>query len=224
MIALWLSLDRYYGNRPFGAASLNTTVASSGAVAESFDSTPVNADSAFDLLAGSDSRLIDAATSFAVIGVPSLKLTPWRILKVHSLASAFDVHDSASHGVSCLFSSTHRNSPVIASIARPPVSPFSTGSTSVLGVVMPGRIVPPVLVAPVAGADEAPLPGAADDVELLTFAPPEAAIRNEIIGSDRPATVPRRMNSRRSIRPATYSSTMWFSMSFLRRRNIPARR
>ena len=101
----------------------------------------MNADSAFDLLAGSASRLIDAATSFAVIGVPSLNVTPWRILNVHSLASGFDVHDSASHGVSCLFSSTQRNSPVRASMARPPVSPFRTGSTSVVGVVMPRRMV-----------------------------------------------------------------------------------
>ena len=192
------------------------------AVALPFDSTPVNADSAFDLLAGSDRRLIDAATSFAVIGVPSLKLTPWRILNVHSLASAFDVHDSASHGVSCLFSSTARNSPVMASIARPPVSPFRTGSTSVLGVTMPRRIVPPGF--PAAAVLAAP-PVAAEDEELLvSFAPPQAAIRSEIIGSERPATVPRRMNSRRSMRPAAYSSTMWFSMSFRPRRNIPARR
>src|SRR5262249_48393422 len=144
------------------------------AVAEPFESTPVNADSAFDLLAGSDSRLIDAATSFAVIGVPSLKLTPWRILNVHSLASAFDVHDSASPGVSCLFSSTHRNSPVIASTARPPVSAFRTGSPSVLGVVMPRRIVPPALPAAAAVVAPVPVPAAGAVVLLLSFAPPHA--------------------------------------------------
>jgi hypothetical protein len=175
-------------------------------------------------LAGSAIRLIDATTSLAVSGVPSLNLTPWRILKVHSVASGFDVHDSASHGVSCLFSLTQRNSPVSASTARPPASPFRTGSTSVVGVVMPRRIVPP---AAGAAADVAPpaavLPAGAV-VAASSFAPPHAAIRNEIIGSESPATVPRLMNSRRSMRPATYSSTMWFSMSFRRRLKAPARR
>ncbi len=187
---------------------MKTTVASSGAEAASADSTPVNAERAFDLLAGSASRLIDAATSFAVIGEPSLNVTPWRILKVHSLASGFDVHDSASHGVSCLFSLTQRNSPVSASTARPPASPFSTGSTSVVGVVMPRRIVPPAAGAAADVDPPAAVLPAGGVVVAVSFSPPHAAIRNEIIGSERPATVPRLMNSRRSIRPATYSSTM----------------
>jgi hypothetical protein len=61
---------------PFGASSSNTTVDSSVAWAPPFDRTPVNADRAFDPVSGSACRLNVAATSSAVIGLPSWYFTP----------------------------------------------------------------------------------------------------------------------------------------------------
>ena len=57
-----------YGKLPFGASSWNSTVLASVAFAESFESTPANVDSAFEPFFGSDSALIEDATSSAVMG------------------------------------------------------------------------------------------------------------------------------------------------------------
>ena len=96
---------RRYGKFPFGASSVNSTVCGSTTFALSFDSTPLKAESAADALLGSDSRLIVAATSSAVIGVPSWNLTPWRILNVHTEASSFGVQLSARRGCALSFES-----------------------------------------------------------------------------------------------------------------------
>ena len=69
------------------------------ACAPPFDSTPVNADSALEPLSGSAWKLNVAATSSAVIGLPSWNFTPWRILNVHCEPSAFGFQLSASRGI-----------------------------------------------------------------------------------------------------------------------------
>src|SRR6185312_9580016 len=136
-----------YGKLPFGASSEKTTVLASVAFAESLESTPANVDSAFEPFFGSDSALIEDATSSAVIGVPSWNLTPWRILNVHSLPSAFGFQLSARRGWSWSLLSDHaRNSAVWDMTPRPPSSPTRTGSISVLGPGdMPSLSVPPGL-------------------------------------------------------------------------------
>src|SRR3954467_9477905 len=96
-----------YGKLPFGESSSNWTVLASVAFAESFESTPAKVDSAFEPFFGSDSALIEAATSSAVMGVPSWNFTPWRILKVHTLPSAFGFQLSASRGWSWSLLSDH---------------------------------------------------------------------------------------------------------------------
>ena len=47
--------------------------------------TPFSAESAAEPMAGSESRLNVATTSSAVSAVPSLNLTPWRIVKTQVL-------------------------------------------------------------------------------------------------------------------------------------------
>ena len=115
------------------------------AFAEPFESTPANVDSALEPLFGSDSALIEAATSSAVMGVPSWNLTPWRILNVQTLPSAFGFQLSASRGWSCsLLSDQTRNSPVCDMMPRPPSSATLSGSISVDGPGdMPSFSVPP---------------------------------------------------------------------------------
>ena len=99
------------------------------AFAAPLDRTPPNADSADEPLFGSASRLIVAATSSAVIGVPSWNLTPWRILNVHTDASSFGVQLSASRGWASSLALDHtRYSPAWPSTARPPSSATLTGS------------------------------------------------------------------------------------------------
>src|SRR5436305_657262 len=153
---------------------------------------------ALDAFIGSASRLIEAATSSAVIGVPSLNFTPWRILNVHTLASLLADQLVASHGFSCWFSSTQRNSPVYESIAMPPRSLTVIGSGASVGVRIDTRTVPPGLPPPPLLAT-APL---VDD----PLEPPQAVTIAESSGMDMPTTAPRRKNSRRSIRPAVNSS------------------
>ena len=59
---------------------------------------------------------------------------------------------------------------------------------------------------------------------LVPPPPPHAAAMNETRGIDMPSTVPRRMNSRRLMRPAAYSSMTWFSISFRCARMASTRR
>ena len=86
------------GKLPFGASSSNTTVDSSVAWAPPLESTPVKAESALEPVSGSACRLNVAATSSAVIGLPSWKFTPWRILNVHCVPSSLGFQLSASRG------------------------------------------------------------------------------------------------------------------------------
>jgi hypothetical protein len=51
-------------------------------------------------VAGATIRSKLALTASASNGVPSLKVTPWRRVKVNDVASGAAVHDSASHGLS----------------------------------------------------------------------------------------------------------------------------
>ena len=90
-----LSEDTRYGNRPFGPASVKTTVASSAAAAPPFSSTPCRAE-----LPASTRFSIVATTCAEVNGVPSENVTPSRSLKVHSEASALADHSVASIGCS----------------------------------------------------------------------------------------------------------------------------
>ena len=86
-----------------------------------------------------------AATSSAVIGVPSWNLTPWRILNVQTLPSAFGFQLSASRGWSCSLLSDHdRNSAVCDMMPRTPSSATLIGAISVAGPGdMPSFSVPP---------------------------------------------------------------------------------
>ena len=97
------------------------TVVGSVAWAPPLDSTPVNADSALEPLSGSACRLNVAATSSAVIGLPSWNLTPSRILNVHCEPSAFGFQLSASRGIGLSSRSEKiRNSPDWLSVASAP--------------------------------------------------------------------------------------------------------
>src|SRR3954467_14999968 len=205
-----------YGKLPFGESSSNWTVLASVALAESFERTPANVDSAFEPFFGSDSALIEDATSSAVMGVPSWNLTPWRILNVQTLPSALGFQLSASRGCSCSLLSDHeRNSPLWDMRPRPPSSATLIGSISVVGPGdMPTFSVPPGLTAtslpPAFTAVSAPPP-----LLLLLLPVPHAAATKLTSGIDMPITLPRRMNSRRLTRPALYSSMRWFSSSLL---------
>src|SRR5437879_1513944 len=97
-----------YGKFPFGATMSNTTVLASVELMPLGSRTPANADRAAPLFAGSHCAFSDATTSSAVSGVvPSLNMTPCRILNVHCEASAFGVQLSASTGESLRFASDH---------------------------------------------------------------------------------------------------------------------
>ncbi len=116
---------------PFGASSWNSTVEASTAFAPPFDSTPVNADSAFEPLSGSARRSKVLATSSASITLPSWNFTPLRSLKVHTLPSAFGFQLSASRGSGLsLRSDQIRYSPVWLSMVRPAWLLTVTGSTA----------------------------------------------------------------------------------------------
>src|SRR3954454_8589495 len=214
-----------YGKLPLGASSSNCTVLASVAFAESFDSTPARVDSALEPFFGSASALIEAATSCAVIGVPSWNFTPWRILNVHTLPSELGFQLSARRGCSCSLLSDHeRNSPVCDMTPRPPSSATLMGSISVVGPGdMPSFSVPPGLTAtslpPALTAVSAPPP-----LLVLLLPVPHALTRNPRTGTDMPITVPRRTNSRRLRRPAVYSSMTWFSSSLLCARIASTRR
>src|SRR6185436_6533212 len=189
-----------YGKLPFGESSVNSTVLGSVAFAESLESTPANVDKAFEPFFGSDSALIDDATSSAVMGVPSWNLTPWRILNVQTLPSEFGFQLSARRGCSCSLLSDHdRNSPLWDMTPRPPSSATLIGSISVVGPGdMPSFSVPPGLTAtslPPALTAVSALPPLLVLVLLLPV--PHAAARKLTTGIDIPITEPRRTNSRR---------------------------
>src|SRR3954451_13164250 len=189
-----------YGKLPFGESSSNSTVLASVALAESLESTPANVDSAFEPFFGSESALIDEATSSAVMVEPSWNLTPWRILNVHTLPSEFGFQLSARRGWSCsLLFDQARNSTDCDITPRPPSSATLIGSISVDGPgdmpsfsVPPGltsTCLPPALTA-VSAPPPPPLPPPLSPV-------PHAAARKLTSGTDMPITVPRRTNSRR---------------------------
>src|SRR3954452_9744004 len=215
-----------YGKLPFGESSSTCTVLASVAFAEPFDSTPPRVDSALEPFFGSDSALIEAATSCAVIGVPSWNFTPWRILNVHTLPSELGFQLSARRGCSCSLLSDHeRNSPVCDMTPRPPSSATLMGSISVVGPGdIPSLSVPPDLTAtslpPAWTAVSVPPPPPL----LLLLPVPHAAARKLTSGIDMPTTVPRFMNSRRLSRPALYSSIRWFSSSLRSARIASTRR
>ncbi len=181
------------GKLPFGASSSNTTVVGSVAWAPPFDSTPVNAESALEPLSGSACRLKVAATSSAVIGLPSWNFTPSRILNVHCEPSSLGFQLSASRGTAVSFESEKiRYSPDCPSVPSAPWLLTLIGSRSEPGSCRPDRTVPPFLTA--ASFDSAPeVP-----LEPPSLSPlPHALARKPTRGSDIPTTAPRRMNSRR---------------------------
>ena len=131
---------------PFGASSVNSTVVGSTTFALSLPITPLNADSAAEAFLGSASRLMLATTSSALIGVPSWNFTPWRILNVHTDASALGSQLSASRGTALsLASDQTRYSPGWHSTAAPPSSATVIGSIADAGALMPTLTVPPGL-------------------------------------------------------------------------------
>src|SRR3954470_7473219 len=215
-----------YGKFPFGESSSNCTVLASVAFAEPFDSTPPRVDSALEPFFGSDSALIEAATSCAVIGVPSWNFTPWRILNVHTLPSELGFQLSARRGCSCSLLSDHeRNSPVCDMTPRPPSSATLMGSISVVGPGdMPSFSVPPGLTATSLPPACTAVPEPPPPPVLLLSPVPQAAARNLTSGIDMPITEPRRMKSRRLRCPERYSSMRWFSSSLLWARIASTRR
>src|SRR4029079_13859549 len=111
------------GKLPFAASRWKTTVASSGASVFPGDRTPPSAESALDAFFGSTSDSNVVLTSFAVKVAPLWKVTPWRILNVHSVPSALGDQLSASRGSSSSFAlENERNSPVEPSSPAPPSS------------------------------------------------------------------------------------------------------
>ncbi len=87
-----------YGKLVVGVSSLNDTVKSSTFVTPAGESTPLKAEPACDV-ASVSSRAYVAITSSALNGLPLANFTPWRILYVHSLPSAFGFQLTASSGV-----------------------------------------------------------------------------------------------------------------------------
>ncbi len=169
------------------------------------DSTPEKAESAFDPTLGSEWKSKVKTTSSAVIGLPSLNVTPRLSLNVHSLASRLGFQLSASTGTSLRSPlDTERYWAVCWSITAPPVSPTATGSTAPVGVTIADRMVPPRFF--VAG-----VPAVAEREALSD--PPHALTIVPSTENDMPTTVPRRTNSRREIRPAMNSSMTWLSSS-----------
>jgi len=166
-------------------------------------STPSNVDSALDAFFLSASCWIVHTTSSAVIGWPLWNFTPWRSENVHSLPSELDVHLLASIGCSCSawLLSKARNSPVWASMHRPPESSTVSGLTAPAGTWLASRSVPPLAT----GADVVEEPD--DDAAApVLFALPQAARTAPMTPVDMPTTAPRRRNWRRLTRPATSSS------------------
>ena len=82
----------------FGARRWKATVWLSTFCTPDGASVPPKTDSALAELFGSDWVWKLYTTSSTVIGVPSLNLTPCRILKVHTDASVLGVQLVASHG------------------------------------------------------------------------------------------------------------------------------
>ena len=83
----------------------------------------------------------------------------------------------------------------------PPPSSTIIGLIAVAGVWAATFRVPPLVGVPPAALDEP------DEDDAGAFALPQAARSAAITEADVPATVARRMNSRRSSRPASNSST-----------------
>jgi hypothetical protein len=124
-------------------------------------------------------------------------------VKVHTEPSWFGLHLVASIGSrrSAMLLSKVRNSPVWASMHRPPPSSTIIGFMAVAGVWAAMLRVPPLVgVPPPEELDEAA------EVPTL-FAPPQAARMAPMTDADMPTVAPRRRNVRRSRRPATSSST-----------------
>ena len=167
----------------------------------------MNAESALEPFSGSACRLNVAATSSAVIGLPSWNFTPWRILNVHCVPSPLGFQLSASRGTALSsLSEKIRNSPDCPRVPSAPWLLTLIGSRSLPGICRPERNVPPGLTAAVVRLLPPP--------DVVVFSPlPQAVARKPTSGSDIPTTAPRRMNSRRPMYPARYSSMMWFSSS-----------
>ena len=174
----------------------------------------MKADAAFTYTFGSVFIWNEYTTSSAVIGVPSLKVTPGRRLYVHTDASVLGLKLVASIGLRMLVwgSLKLRYSPVCWIIVRPPSSAMLSGLMSPAGTTPAIRSVAPAAGLPVEVALDAA-------VVSLELAPPQAVTIAPRSGIEMPMIDPRRRNSRRLMWPATYSSMTWFSSSLRLWRN-----
>src|SRR6266705_2187038 len=192
---------------PLGCSRWKATVLSSTFTTPSGTKVPPKIDSAFEEPFGSHWDLKLYMTSSTVIGLPSLNFTPWRILKVHTVASALGFQLSASHGWYFRWWSVKtRNSPTWSMHSMPPWSAMVIGLMAAVGTTAPTLIVAPLLPAGV----EAGLGGA----EL-----PHAARMPPSSGNDSPAAVPCRRKALLDRHPATNSSMTcsWIGPRPLRR-------
>ncbi len=161
---------------------------------------PPKAESAADSLSGLVRRSKVATTSSAVMVEPSWNFTPSRRVKVHSLAPLPGSHLVASLG-SSVKSGLGKHKPSAATwvTKTAPLLNSVTGSGSEAGTTSPSRPVPPRLTGP-AGCCWFACPPSE----------PQAARREPASVIEAPATVIRRRNSPRLIRPARRSSNRWY--------------
>ena len=91
-----------YGKSANGLSSVNLTVEVSTAVVPPGERMPERAARAPEPLLGLRTRSMLATTSAASSGLPSLNVTPWRSVKVHSEPSVLGSHLVASCGLRLL--------------------------------------------------------------------------------------------------------------------------
>src|SRR5262249_35749819 len=106
---------------------------------------------------GSDWVLKLYTTSSAVIGLPLLNFTSFRSLNVHTVVSALELQEVASHGweLKC-WSVKASHSPTWPRSCVAPGSAIVSGFMAAAGGRVPARVVAPGLPWPVAGLDITP--------------------------------------------------------------------
>ena len=163
---------------------------------------PWNEASAAEIVSGSSRMPKVDTTSSAPNGLPSWKVTPWRSLNVHTLASASASQLSARTGRNVRsFSTQARYSQASWAMAIDPVSYIVVGSTATMGGGMPTRMLPPAL-----GCD-------VGDAVVVASSSPQAASRLPTTVAERPMTEARTSSWRRVIPPLRASVSRWSAYS-----------
>ncbi len=123
MTVLYEDWHTRYGKSANGLSRVNSTVAVSTALVPPGERMPASAARAPEPLLGSTTRSMLATTSSASKGLPSLNVTPWRSLNVHTEASALPDQLSARLGLRPFWlSSAMRYSQICWTRTMPPWS------------------------------------------------------------------------------------------------------